>query len=259
MGFGLNLGSIVSGLDTVSTTIASGANLVGATVNSINAVGNAVSNLLGGGSGGSSGGRSSGGTSYGGGIVSSSGNLSPTQWINNYISQAYSENGIIRFMYQNLFHDLQPDISGYVLLFMSPPVLSGYLELGNQNYDPVGTSFLTSTTKLFPLLATNFTPPTIQLNSGALAGSAGTQHYAQELSITDSMSVTYIDTISLDVYQLHKSWLQYIFQITEGTLEPSSEYLLSGRIDYCASFYFVKFLQSMSAIQYIGKAVGCLK
>lgn len=71
------------------------------------------------------------------------------------------------------------------------------------------------------------------------------------------MSVTYIDTYSLDVYQLHKSWLQYIFQITEGTLEPNDDYLLGGRIDYCASFYFVKFTQGMSAIQYVGKAVGC--
>ena len=114
---------------------------------------------------------------------------------------------------------------------------------------------MTETAKLYPLLATNFTPPTIQLNSGTLAGSSGTQHYAQELSITDSMSVTYLDTIQLDIYQLHKSWLQYIFQVTEGTLEPADEYLNGGIIDYCASFYFVKFMPNVSSIQYVGKAM----
>ena len=251
MGFSFNAGSIVSGLNSVSSTIASGTNLAARTIGGISALGSAIGGLFGNSSSGSYGGSGLGG--YSGGYLTHS--VNPTQYINEYISQAYAENGVIRFLYQNLFHSLQPDISGYVLLFMSPPVLSGYLGLGNQNYDPSGSSYLTSTTKLFPLLATNFTPPTIQLNSGTLAGSAGTQHYAQELSITDSMSVTYIDTISLDVYQLHKSWLQYIFQITEGTLEPSSEYLMDGRIDYCASFYFVKFLPNVSTVQYIGKAI----
>lgn len=257
MPFGLNAASIINGFNTITSTIASGVNLVNNTVNTVKYIGN-TAKYIGNTVGNLFTGKSSGVNAIatrGGGVGYISQGLSPTQWINDYISKAHSENGILRFMYQNLFHDLQPDISGYVLLFMSPPVLSGYLNLGNQNYDPTGTSFLTATTKLFPLLATNFTPPTIQLNSGTLAGSSGTQHYAQELSITDNMSVTYIDTFSLDVYQLHKSWLQYIFQITEGTLEPSNDYLLGGRIDYCASFYFVKFMQNLSSIQYIGKAV----
>ena len=70
-----------------------------------------------------------------------------------------------------------------------------------------------------------------------------------------SMSVTYLDTIALDIYQLHKSWLQYIFQVTEGTLEPADEYLTGGIIDYCASFYFVKFMPNVSSVQYVGKAM----
>ena len=259
MAFDFNAGKIASGLTSFASSVAYGANLADTVIGGISSIGSAISGLF----GDSSSGSYSSTTGIGGGpsLGSYSGftglptNLSPTQWINSYISEAYAENGIIRYLYQNLFRDLQPDISGYVLLFMSPPVLSGYTNLGNQNYDVTGTSFMTETAKLYPLLATNFTPPTIQLNSGTLAGSSGTQHYAQELSITDSMSVTYLDTIQLDIYQLHKSWLQYIFQVTEGTLEPADEYLNGGIIDYCASFYFVKFMPNVSSIQYIGKAM----
>lgn len=253
MGFDFNAGKIASGLSSFASSLAYGTNLVGQTIGGIASLSGALGGLF----DGSSSNEHSVGAQLGsysgfGGLPS---DLSPTQWINAYISQAYAENGIIRYLYQNLFRNLQPDISGYVLLFMSPPVLSGYTNLGNQNYDVTGTSFMTETAKLYPLLATNFTPPTIQLNSGTLAGSSGTQHYAQELSITDSMSVTYLDTIALDIYQLHKSWLQYIFQVTEGTLEPADEYLTGGIIDYCASFYFVKFMPNVSSVQYVGKAM----
>ena len=253
MGFDFNAGKIASGLSSFASSLAYGTNLASQVIGGVSSLGSAIGSLFGGGSSNFEAvGSQLGGYSGFNGLPTK---LSPTQWINAYIDQAYSENGIIRYLYQNLFRNLQPDISGYVLLFMSPPVLSGYTNLGNQNYDVSGTSFMTETAKLYPLLATNFTPPTIQLNSGTLAGSSGTQHYAQELSITDSMSVTYLDTIALDIYQLHKSWLQYIFQVTEGTLEPSEEYLLGGRIDYCASFYFVKFMPNVSSIQYVGKAV----
>ena len=257
MGFDFNAGKIASGLTSFASSLAYGTNLASQVIGGVSSLGSAVGSLFGSSSGSYSGSGGGSGVQLGSysGFTGLPSGLSPTQWINSYIDQAYSENGIIRYLYQNLFRNLQPDISGYVLLFMSPPVLSGYTNLGNQNYDISGTSFMTETAKLYPLLATNFTPPTIQLNSGTLAGSSGTQHYAQELSITDSMSVTYLDTIALDIYQLHKSWLQYIFQVTEGTLEPSDEYLTGGRIDYCASFYFVKFMPNVSSIQYVGKAV----
>ena len=252
MGFDFNAGRIASSIGSLTSTLTRGASLVTQTIGGIASIGDAIGGLFSGNTNSKSVDEQLG--SYSGSVRLPSG-TTPTQWINSYISQAYAENGIIRYLYQNLFSNLQPDISGYVLLFISPPVLSGYTSLGNQNYDINGTSYITETSKLCPLLATNFTPPTIQLNSGTLAGSSGTQHYAQELSITDSMSVTYLDTMTLDIYQFHKSWLQYIFQITEGTLEPSQEYLLGGRIDYCASFYFVKFMPNVSSIQYIGKAV----
>lgn len=181
----------------------------------------------------------------------------PTQWLTKYISEAYSENGLLQFIYQKLFSDISPDISGYTLLFMVPPELSGYLNLGNQNYERFGSSFIGESAKIVPLLATNFTPPTIQLNTSALSGSSGTQHYASELNITDTMSVTFVDTINLDVYSFHSTWLQYIYHVLEGSLEPDMSYIKNRMIDYTASFYFVKFQPDAQTIQYVGKAVGC--
>lgn len=183
--------------------------------------------------------------------------LNSTEWLTQYVNTAWADNGVVRFINQKLYRDLMPDISGYTLLFMVPPDLSGYRKTGNANYSKDGLSFMNETSKLTPLLATNFVPPTIELGTGALAGSAGTQHYATKLAITDSMSVTYIDNMNLDVYSMHSTWIKYIFQVLEGTLEPDPTYISSGTIDYAASFYFVKFMPNMSSIQYVGKAIGC--
>ena len=245
MGVGFNAAKVADGLTGVASNLAYGTAFAARTATEGVRLGSALLNLF---NTDNYTGRTVGG------VAAATGG-SPTEWLNQYISKAYSQNGIIRYMYSKLFRDLMPDISGYTLLFMSPPVLSGYLSLGNQNYDPYSTSFVSETAKLYPLLATNFTPPTIQLNTGALAGSSGTQHYASELSITDSMSVSYIDTINLDVYAFHSSWIKYIFQVLEGTLEPAPEYLTNRTIDYAASFYFVKFQPNMSQIQYVGKAI----
>lgn len=207
MSFQFNAAKVASGLTGIASNIAYGTSMATNTINGIANLGNSLLNLL-------NPSAYLGGGYLGGGFSAADvTGGSPTQWLNQYISQAYSENGIIRYIYSKLFKDLMPDISGYTLLFISPPVLSGYLALGNQNYDLFSTSFLTETSKLYPLLATNFSPPTIQLNTGTLAGSSGTQHYATELNITDSMSVSYVDTINLDVYTYHASWLQYIFQV----------------------------------------------
>lgn len=181
----------------------------------------------------------------------------PTTLIMQYIRQ-YSDNSALKYIYERLFSKMEPDISGYVLLFMVPPTLSGFKDtLGNSNYDSFGDSFVTEVGKLVPLLATNFTPPVIQLTTSTISGTSGTQHAASELNISDNMSITFIDDINLDIYAFHKSWIDYIFQILEGTLTPSQEVISERIIDYAASFYFVKWQPDMNTIQYIGKAVGC--
>lgn len=180
----------------------------------------------------------------------------PTEWLNQYISKTYSENGLLKYLYKKLFHDLMPDISGYVLLFISPPILSGYAS-ANQNYNAFsGSSYWAETSQLYPVLATNFTPPIIQVNSGALVGPSGTQHHPTKIGISDSMSVTFIETMDLDIYTFHKSWIEYILRVVDGSLSPDKAYIQQRTIDYCSSFYFLKFKPNLEEIQYIGKAVN---
>lgn len=194
---------------------------------------------------------------YGGTDVSFLSRNTPTQYLTDYVNQAYSGNGILKYIYSKLFGEFTPDISGYTLLFMVPPHLSGYEESGNSNYTSNDSSFMWDTSKFIPLLATNFTPPQIQMNSGILTGTSGTQHYATELSISDNMSITFVETKNLDIYSFHRTWLNYIYEVLEGNLSPSESYIESRQVDYMSSAYFVKFRPDMEYITYIGKAIGC--
>jgi hypothetical protein len=184
---------------------------------------------------------------------------SPTNYLTNYITKAYSDNGVIRYLYSQMFNEYAPDISGYVLLFMTPPHLSGYEAKGLQNYK-VGNDagFISKTSKLCPVLAVNFTPPQMQMGSAAITGTTGGQQYATELTVTDSLTVSYLETNNLDVYSFHRTWVNYMFEILEGSLSPmKSPYIDERRIDYASSFYFVKFRPDGEYITYIGKATGC--
>lgn len=230
------------------------ADSIGGIVADINKGFNLVGNLL----TFSSAGRSVGVSKTVPGGLPITGKLPSTTYMSKYVS-AYSNNPAVKYTYRKLFSDFSPDISGYTLIFMVPPPLSGFSStLGNTNYEQFGSGFTGELGRLVPLLATNYVPPSIQMNSAVLSGPSGSQHYPTNISITENMSVTYIDTINLDVYAYHASWLDYIYQITEGTLDPSDSYVSSRMIDYMGAFYIVKWQPDMETIQYIGKAVGCM-
>ena len=165
------------------------------------------------------------------------GKLPPTTYMTKYVT-AYSNNPAVKYTYRKLFSDFSPDISGYTLIFMVPPPLTGFSStLGNANYEQFGAGFTGELGRLVPLLATNYVPPSIQMNSSVLSGPSGSQHYPTNISITG---------------------LDYIYQILEGTLEPSDSYINNRMIDYMGAFYIVKWQPDMESIQYIGKAVGCM-
>lgn len=239
--FGSSVASVANGLNGIAANIAYGTSAISQIGNAIGSIGNIF--------GGSSSGKSSQNLSVN----------KPNR--GNYLEkycQEYAANPAVKYMYRKLFSDLSPDISGYTLLFMVPPNLSGFSEvLGNDNYKQIGTTFTGELAKVIPLLAINYTPPSVQLNTSVLSGSSGSQHFASELNITDNMSVTYIDTIDLDVYSYHVSWNDYIVQILEGTLDPSPSMISDRIIDYAGAFYIVKWKPDIQTIQYIGKAVGC--
>jgi hypothetical protein len=182
----------------------------------------------------------------------------PTQYLVEYVNRAYSDNGVMRYFYSQLFSEYIPDITGYTLLFVIPPHLSGYENTGNANYTQGNDGgFMDYVGKMAPVLATSFSPPQLQMASSAISGTSGSQQYASELQVTDNLSVSYMETNNLDVYAFHRTWVNYIFEIMEGNLSPDEYYIENKIIDYCASFYFVKFRQDFEYITYIGKAIGC--
>ena len=183
------------------------------------------------------------------------GKQGPVEYMNQY-SNLTQTNGIVKYIYQQLFKDLQIDISGYVLAFMVPPELTGY-QASSGSYDGTSEGGIGKTINLIPLLASNFSPPQVAMNFGTLTSGSGNQQYASRLMISDSMSVTYVDTIDLDVYALHKTWIDYIFEVTDGSLSPSSSAISARQIDYPTAFFFVKWHPDMERITYIGYAVGC--
>ncbi len=216
-------------------------------------------------------------------------------FINDYVRTVYKNENLFQQITKNLSGGYQPDISGYVLCFMIPPHLSGYIkkqedppldeyadpqeelldndpiwkvdvsnlkkslkQVGskNQNYEQ-NEGFTQAFTKSIPFLATSFTPPQVQLDSSSITNASSSQSYASDLSITDNLSISYLETSNLIVYGYHKSWIDYIYEILEGTLKPKPQYITNGIIDYASSFYFVKYRTDLQTITYIGKATGC--
>ncbi len=187
--------------------------------------------------------------------------------------ESSKEYGLLKYIYRQLFSEYVPDISGYTLLFLVPPDLSGYINAEENegtaakksNYNQVenDSGFIGWTSKMVPFLASQFTAPQIQMNSSTLTSTSGSQQYASELQITDNMSVTYMETDDLDVYSFHRTWVNYISEILEGNIKPGFDsstgdnYIYFRTIDYASSFYFVKFRPDLETITYIGKAIGC--
>ncbi len=142
-----------------------------------------------------------------------------------------------------------PDISGYTLIFLIPPELSG-----------VGFSFLPSTysaasNTIFQAL--EFTPPQASLSYDQLQSGANNKiPYATSKTSGGQMSITFLENMGLDVYSFHNNWLHYIEQVVLGYLEPSSEYIESGELDYATSAFVVRFKPDFQTMVYLGKAVG---
>lgn len=187
----------------------------------------------------------------------------PTSYMTQYVNNVYGDKSVLKYLYGQVFSDFNPDVSGYVLVFMEPPDLSGYRNLNPQYNFLSRNSFVWNNTKRIPVVATTFTPPQIQMNTTAISGSAGSQKLPTELVTGESLSITYVETNYLDIYSFHQTWINYINEVIDGTLTPDiSTYIGSNgeerKIDYAASFYLAKWSQNLQNITYLGKAIGCI-
>jgi hypothetical protein len=188
-----------------------------------------------------------------------------------YLDTAFSDNEVLKFFYQQLYRDFAPDINGYTLIFFIPPHLSGY----DEKYDSSGTSlynqenpasYMGTVGKIMTFAAVDFTPPQNQIRTENISTRSGSIPIASEVSESESCSITFVDNQNLDIYMFHHLWVEYIREILEGVIEPSTDYYttsdeyesdeLYGCIDYAASFYIVKYRPDMKTVTFAAKCVG---
>lgn len=180
-----------------------------------------------------------------------------------------SRNAVLKFFYNQLYRDYNPDINGYTLVFMVPPDLSGYrsnCDVGSKYiYGFEKGSYMMEVGKFITFAATDFTPPQRTMNVEQAKSRSGGASYATEVDIAGQCSITFIDNIDLDIYMFHHTWFEYIRESIEGLVKPAKEYLdppdpdknpLYGAIDYAASIYVVKYKPDMKTITFVGKITG---
>jgi hypothetical protein len=180
------------------------------------------------------------------------------------ISSYLDKNEILKYFYKFIYSKpilnnrvFHPDVTGYSLIFMQPPELSGYKN----------TQYMEDISKTFVFLALDFTPPQITVNVSDVSSNIGSLSTGAEVHSGGQISITFLDDQDLNCFNFHNVWIEYIKSITTGIIEPDSKYLNSddednfGVIDYATSAYVVRFRPSFSLetdIIYIGKAVGII-
>ena len=184
-------------------------------------------------------------------------------------------NGPLHYFY-NMMYGMEidnkrfhPDISGYTLMFMIPPHLSGYgLEEGDAG--PLGKSC-----RLICFLGLDFTPPNIQVTASELPAHTGALPFGMQVNPTGQLNITYVDNQYNHMFGFHKLWISYIEDILRGKktsdgkdISPDSQYEKPskdpdsrfGQIDYMASAYVVRTKPTrgleLGDINYVGKATG---
>lgn len=164
-------------------------------------------------------------------------------------------------------YNFNPAVSGYTLIFMQPPDLSGYVNNGVINKAMLGDA-----TKMMCFVAVDFTPPSIQATASELPSRSGSLPYATEVSGTGQLSISFLDDTNEHIFGFHKTWISYIEDITRGartydgtSIAPDPKYYTPGsanfgQIDYATTAYVTKFKPTMGTssndIIYIGKATG---
>lgn len=188
------------------------------------------------------------------------------QYLDSVFSSGSAVDGVLKYFYQQQYRDFNPDINGYVFIFMVPPDLSGYrISKNKSNYDQTSSnSYVGGVANLISFAGIDFAPPQNQVNTEQISSRSGAIPYATEVTETDQCSVTYVDNSNLDIYMFHHIWVEYMREILEGVIEPADEYIRYndnpesnfGAIDYVASIYVVKYRPNMKMITYAAKCIG---
>lgn len=178
-------------------------------------------------------------------------------YLRQSINKDLSDNGVLNYFNQVLYGspvngvEFSPDINGYTFIFLLPPLLSGY---------KIGSEDISQITKSVCFLATDFTPPAVQVTASEVMTKTGSIPYGIDVVSSGQMSISFMDSSELKIFGLHKSWISYIEDVTRGIISPEDSFLTNGEIDYASSAYVIRFKPtkglSWGDIIYVGKAIG---
>jgi len=184
-----------------------------------------------------------------------------SQVLVDLLNSTLSNNNVLNYFNQILYNsvvdneEFSPDINGYTMIFLIPPYLSGYGVSDNDEK-------LIKTSKMSCFLAIDFTPPSIQVTASEIMARTGNLPYGIEVISSGQMNITYLESNSLRIFSLHKSWITYIEDVTRGLVEPDSQFINDEEciLDYATSAYVIRFKPTRSFewgdIIYVGKAIG---
>lgn len=184
--------------------------------------------------------------------------------MDDVIEKSFGNNSILKHFTKVLMgspildgRQYSPDINGYTVTFIVPPVLSGYSELMEGQYNSI--------LKMFPFLCIDFTPPPTQVISSEIPARSGAIQFGTEVQSSGQMQITCMDDSELGLAGFIKTWVSYIEDVTRGMVEPDPSYFTRGNknfgaLDYATSAYVIRFKPTVnlkwSDIIYVGKAVG---
>ena len=150
---------------------------------------------------------------------------------------------------------IQPNISGYNIILMVPPILSAI------KGKVWGGSMKREFSKFMTFAGVNFSVPVRQVEVNSTTSRGGSVPFASDVTKSQQCSVTFLDTSEIEIYTFHHIWINYIHELLDGTLCPDDEYFdpespLYGALDYVCSFFVVKFDPAMRKILFVGKITG---
>lgn len=199
--------------------------------------------------------------------------------ISHFVDLYLADNQPLKYFYSQMYRNFNPDITGYTLIFMKPPEFSspdfannaklkkdvssiiGSI-LNTVGLTPQNISTLDDFSKVYSFMATDFTPPVTEVQNSTIQTRTGALTYASDISTSETVSVSFIESNPLTIYKFHLLWVEYIRQLLSGYICPDPKYINPddkfnfGAQDYLASFYIVKYIPDMKTISYISKCIG---
>lgn len=188
-----------------------------------------------------------------------SSNMSKTYSVGSEVSGLFNqiipaEKRFIDLYNKFLFTEYTPDINGYTLAFLVPPIFMSK----NNIFD---NTSIVNFQKYICFAAIDYSPPTLEVQQESLNHNAGGIPYAISVDPGNSLNITFIENNTLDIYNFHHRWVYHIKQILKGTIAPDPSYVNIdspdfGLLDYPGSLYIVKFDPSFTNILHISISVG---